>query len=156
VAKELLYKVAYDEAVRALSEQKDAIESVRSRAGVLLSITALTTSVLGAPALKGGGSSIFSWLALLSFAVVAGTSIAILWPHHWEFVVSPRSVVEGYAGAAEDVPAERLYRDLSLCMHGSVIKNHQGLKSLAARFQVASALLVIEVVLWVAAIATSL
>jgi hypothetical protein len=156
MAKELLYKVAYNEAVRALSEQQAAIESVRARAGLLLSIAALTTSVLGAPALQGGGPGIFSWLALLSFAVIAGASIAIFWPHDWEFVASPRSVVEAYAGSAEAVPAEHLYRDLSLRMHGSVISNHQGLQSLAALFQVASALLTLEVVLWVAAIATNL
>lgn len=32
-----LYKVAYDEAVRALSEQLTLIDSFRSRAGLLLS-----------------------------------------------------------------------------------------------------------------------
>jgi hypothetical protein len=50
----LLYKVAYDEAVRALSEQRDAIDSFRTRAGLLLSAAAITTSFLGAQALEGG------------------------------------------------------------------------------------------------------
>lgn len=155
VAEDLLYKVAYDEAVRALSEQQAAIESVRARAGLLLSIAAVTTSFLGAQALQGGGSGIFSGAALLSFALIAGASIAILWPHDWEFVASPRSVIDRYAGFAGGVLAEHLYRDLSLRMHGSVINNHVGLKNLVALFQVASALLTLEVVLWVAAIATT-
>jgi hypothetical protein len=62
-----LYKVAYDEAVRALSEQQAAIESVRARAGLLLSAAAVTTSFLGAQALQGASSNLFSWLALLGF-----------------------------------------------------------------------------------------
>lgn len=49
--KDSLYKVAYDEAVRALSEQQGAIESFRTRAGLLLSAAAITTSFLGAQAL---------------------------------------------------------------------------------------------------------
>jgi hypothetical protein len=44
VAADQLYKVAYDEAVRALSEQQATIESVRTRTGLLLSDAAVTTS----------------------------------------------------------------------------------------------------------------
>jgi hypothetical protein len=156
MAANALYKVAYDEAVRALSEQQAAIESVRTRAGMLLSVAAVTTSFLGAQALQGGGSGIFSWLALLSFAAVAGTSLAILWPHDWELAASPRGVVEGYTAFAEAIRVEHLYRDLSLRMSVSFIENHQGLQNLAVLFQAASALLTVEVVLWIAAIATSL
>jgi len=72
-----LYKVAYDEAVRALSEQQAAIESVRTRAGLLLSAAAVTTSFLGAQALQSGSSTFFSWLALLAFVAVAATSLAV-------------------------------------------------------------------------------
>ena len=46
--KDILYKVAYDEAVRALSEQQGVIDSLRTRAGILLSAAAITTSFLGA------------------------------------------------------------------------------------------------------------
>jgi hypothetical protein len=42
-----LYKVAYDEAVRALSEQQAAIDDFRSRVGILFSAAAITTSFLG-------------------------------------------------------------------------------------------------------------
>jgi hypothetical protein len=45
--KDILYRIAYDEAVRALSEQQAVIDSFRSRAGLLLSSTAITTSFLG-------------------------------------------------------------------------------------------------------------
>lgn len=52
--KDILYRVAYDEAVRALAEQQAKVDSFRSRAGLLLSTTAITTSFLGAQSFDGG------------------------------------------------------------------------------------------------------
>lgn len=152
----LLYRVAYDEAVRALSEQQAAIESVRGRAGLLLSAATVTTSFLGAQALQGGSSTLFSWLALLSFVAVAATSLAILWPRSWEFTANSRKVLESCIESAEEIRVEDLYRDLSLRMQGSYLENHLGLKHLAVFFQAASTLLTIEVVLWIAAIASGI
>jgi hypothetical protein len=60
--KDILYRVAYDEAVRALSEQQLMIDSFRSRTGLLLSAAAITTSFLGAQALKIGDLSPPAWL----------------------------------------------------------------------------------------------
>lgn len=156
MATSALYKVAYDEAVRALSEQQAAIESVRGRAGLLLSAAAVTTSFLGAQALQGGKIEFFSWLALLCFVAVAVTGLAILWPRTWEFAAYPSGVIGGRTEPAEDVRIEDLYRDLSLRMHGSYLENYLALKHLATFFQVASALLTVEVILWVAAIASDL
>jgi hypothetical protein len=151
-----LYKVAYDEAVRALSEQQAAIESVRARAGLLLSAAAVTTSFLGAQALQAGRPSPFSWLALLSFVAVAATSLAILWPRSWESTANSRRVLESCIESAEEIRIDDLYRDLSLRMQVSFSANHQGLNELAALFQAASGLLTIEVVLWIVAMASDL
>jgi len=149
------YKVAYDEAVRALSEQQAAIESVRARAGLLLSAAAVTTSFLGAQALRDGNSGVLSWLALLCFLAVAATCLAILWPRGWESTASPRKVVKRWVDSIE-LSHENLHRDLSLHMHDSYLVNHQGLKQLAVLFQAASTLLAIEVVLWMTAIGSNL
>lgn len=156
MAADVLYKVAYDEAVRALSEQQAAIESVRTRAGLLLSAAAVTTSFLGAQALRGGSTGFCSWLALLSFVAVASTSLAILWPRDWELTANSRGVVESCIESTAEIQIEDLYRDLSLHMDGSFLENHRGLERLAAFFQVASGFLTIEVVLWIAAIASDL
>jgi hypothetical protein len=156
VAADLIYKVAYDEAVRALSEQREAIESVRSRAGMLLSAAAVATSFLGAQALQGGGSDPWAWLALLCFVSVVAASLVILWPRGWEFAAHPSAAVAGRIEAAEEVQIEDLYRDLSLRMHSSYLGNQLVLRHLAAFFQVVSALMTIEVILWVAAIAADL
>lgn len=55
--KDFPYQIAYDEAVRALSQQQSTIDSLRTRAGLLLSAAAITTSFLGAQALNDGGPS---------------------------------------------------------------------------------------------------
>ncbi|HEV2791883.1 MAG TPA: hypothetical protein VGV69_11345 [Solirubrobacterales bacterium] len=154
MAADLLYKVAYDEAVRALSEQQGVIDSLRSRAGLLFSAAAITTSFLGAQALRGGGSTLASWPALLCFVAVAGASIAVFWPRRWEVTADPRHVIESYVESAEPVSVENLHRDLSLHMHNSYLENHEGLEQLALFLRVAGCFLTLEVVLWIIAIAT--
>jgi hypothetical protein len=153
VTGELLYKVAYDEAVRALSEQQGAIDSLRARAGLLFSAAAVTTSFLGAQALRGGKSNLASWLALLCFVVVAVASLAVLWPRKWEVRTNPRELIKTYVEPTDPAPVEELYRDLSLHMYNSYIENHRGLDRLVGFLQAASGVLAIEVVLWMAALA---
>jgi hypothetical protein len=130
------------------------IDSFRTRAGLLLSASAITTSFLGAQAL-GEGSSVFGWLAMLGFFGVAVASLAILWPRGWEFRTDPQGIVQRYTESEEPVPIDELRRDLSLYMHSSFIENKEGLERLAILFQIASVLLTVEVVLWIAAIAST-
>jgi hypothetical protein len=156
VSKDLLYKVAYDEAVRALSEQHAVVESFRNRAGLLFSAAAVTTSFLGGQALHGGNLNSASWLALLCFVAVATASLIVLWPRRWEGGVSPRDVIETYVEAEEAAPIEELHRDLSIHMHNSYLENREGLKQLAVFLQVASGRLTLEVLCWVIAVATTL
>lgn len=153
MSSEQLYKVAYDEAVRALSEQRDAIDNLRARAGLLFSAAAITTSFLGAEALRGGGSTPFSWLALFGFAAVAAAVLIVLWPHKWDVAANPREVIETYIESEEPSAVEAFHRDLSLHMHRSYLENQEGLEQLAVFLRVASGLLTLDVVLWLAAIA---
>jgi hypothetical protein len=149
-----LYKVAYDEAARALSEQQALIESVRGRAGLLFSAAAVTTSFLGAQALEGGLGPA-SWIALGSFVGIATFSLAILWPRHWEFTTNPGELIRAYIEAETPAPIDDLRRDLALHMHRSYGENREGLAWLATLFQIASGLLIIEVILWIITIAST-
>lgn len=155
MAVDLLYKVAYDEAVRALAEQQEVIESLRGRAGLLFSAAAVTTSFLGAQALRGGDLNLASWSALLCFVAVATASLAALWPRKWELTANPRDLIEAYIESPEAGPIEDLHRDLALYMHHAYLDNRRGLNQLAVVLQVASGLLTLEVVLWIVAIAVS-
>lgn len=151
MAKELLYKVAYDEAVRALSEQRAVIDSFRNRAGLLFSAAALTVSLLGPRALHGEGWDPAIWLAMFCFLGAAASSLGIFWPRGWETAVSPREVLETYIEAAEAAPVEELHRDLSIYMHNSYLENEEGLEQFALLLQIASGLLTLEVILWMIA-----
>jgi len=152
VSQDLLYKVAYDEAVRALSEQQAVIDSFRARAGQLFSVAAITTSFLAAQALRGGDSNLVSWSALLCFVGVATASLGIFWPRKRETAAGPREVIETYIEAAEVAPVEKLHRDLSIHMHNSHLENREDVEQFALLLQVASALLTLEVILWLISI----
>lgn len=155
MAADQLYKVAYDEAVRALSEQREALDSLRSRVGLLLSAAAITTSFLGAQALQSGNVSSFSWLALVDFGGVAAISLAILWPRWWEFTANPHDVIATYIESGEPISTEKLHRELSIHMNGSYLENREELKKLVVYFQIANVLLAVDVALWIIAIATN-
>ena len=155
VAKELLYKVAYDEAVRALSEQREMIDGLRSRAGLLFSAAAVTTSFLGAQALQSGGPGRFYWLALTGFVGVAMAMLAILWPQRWEFTANPHEVIGFYIESTSPAPLEDLHRELVIQMEAGHLQNSAGLAKLVVYFQIANVLLAVEVMLWTIAIALS-
>lgn len=140
--------MAYDEAVRALSQQQSMIDSLRTRAGLLLPAAAITTSFLGAQALGAGGPTLATWSALGAFVAVAVAVLAALWPHRLEFTADAANVIESYVETDEPVPASAIHRDLSLHMHDSYAENKQGQKQLAFRFRLAACLLTLEVILW--------
>jgi len=151
--KDILYRVAYDEAVRALVEQQAEIDSFRSRAGLLFSSAMITTSFLVTQSFGVNDMNLITWMSLIAFAGVAVTSLAVLWPHPWEFSANPRDVLEPYLQGEE--PVDKLHRDLSLHMHSSYVGNRGGIFQLTVLLQIASALLTLEVVFWMIAIATS-
>lgn len=152
---DLLYRVAYDEAVRALSEQQVVIDSFRSRAGLVFSSAAIAASFLGSQALRGGNPNAASWLALLCFVAVAAASLAILWPRRWEGKASPRELIATYIESPHPAPIENLHRDLAIHMHNSYSENRRGLEQFVFLLQVASGLLTMEVILWVIALVIS-
>jgi hypothetical protein len=152
----LLYKVAYDEAVRGLSEQQAVADSLRNRAGTLLPSAAITASFLGAQALGGGNPNLPFWLAMLCFAGVAAASLAVFWPRDWEVAANPREMIDTYIEAADAGLLEELHRDLSIHMHNSYLQNREGLDQLALLLQAASGLLALEVVLWMIALVVRL
>ena len=153
--KDILYRVAYEEAVRALAEQQAEIDSFRSRAGLLLSSAAITTSFFGANSFDGGDLTAPSWLALAAFVGAAAISLVILWPHPWQLTASSRDVVDTYIEGERPAAVDELHRDLSIHMHKSYVENRAGALRLAALLQVARWLLTLEVVFWIIAIATN-
>lgn len=75
--------------------------------------------------------SLAGWLALVAFVGVAAISLAILWPHSWEFTANPREVIEARINGEGTAPIGEIHRDLSFHMHSSYVENRAGLERLA-------------------------
>lgn len=148
MADDASYKVAYEEGVRALSQQQSLIDSIRTRAGLLLSAAAITTSFLGAQALHDGDPSVATWIALAVFAGLSIACLAVLWPHRWEFIADPENLIEIYIETDSPASVAEIHRDLSLHMHRSFFENRIGRDQLAARLRLAGILLTADVTIW--------
>ena len=155
MTKNRLYEIAYDEAVRALSEQQSAIDNFRARAGLLFSVATIIASFFGSQVLGSAGLSPFSWLALASFGFLATAFIGILSPRRWEVTVDPLDVISAYLEPDESHGIEDVHRGLATAMNESYSVNRQGLEKLVVLFQTANVLLVCEVVLWTIALASA-
>jgi hypothetical protein len=149
------YRLAYDEAVRALSQQQSALDEFRTRAGILLSGAAIATSFLGGQALDAGSVSLWSWIAIGCFVGLGTAALMILWPHKgWEFGAYPHSVIGTYIEADKPLPLPQILRDLALHMENSYDKNANRLGRVIFSFRAASLLLTAETLAWVIDIAT--
>lgn len=75
-----LEQTVYDIAVRALDQQEQTLNELRSRTATLLTASSLIASFLGAQAVARGGFSVWIVLALTAFAFSVGLSIYALLP----------------------------------------------------------------------------
>ncbi|HVM16248.1 MAG TPA: hypothetical protein VM290_01530 [Gaiellaceae bacterium] len=149
-----LYRLAFEEAVRGLSQQQSALDNFRTRAGLLVSAAAIATSFLGGQALAGGGFTWLSWLAVALFVGVGASALFILWPRKdWEFVAGPRRLIATYAETENPLPLEEVHRDLALHMEDSYDANAVRLQRLVVALRLGSLFLAGEVLAWVVAIA---
>src|SRR5918999_3707870 len=83
------YKLAYDEARRALDAQESVVNELRTRAGILIAAAAITTSFFGGRALSDGDVATAGWIAIACFGVVGASVLAVLWPRtDWTFTVN--------------------------------------------------------------------
>lgn len=151
---ESAYKLAYDEAVRALQQQQSRLDNLRTRAGILLSAAAIATSFLGGKALEGRTPTAWGWAAVGMFLALSAVALSILWPwDEWRFAVGIRELIQDYIESAEPLPTTAIHRDLALHMEDSYFENEVGLKRLIWSFRIASVLLSAEVIAWIIDIA---
>jgi hypothetical protein len=146
-------ELLYESATRVLDQQAATVDSVRVRAGILLSAASIATSFLAgivvepdAPRLGG-----FGWAAVGLFIAVVGLCLAILWPtQEWKFRPNARKLVRDYLDADPPASLAEMQRDLALHMENWSDKNIQKLRRLFLYFQAAALLLGVEVVVWMA------
>jgi hypothetical protein len=146
--------LAYQEALRAITQQQDVLKDIRGRSSTLLGVASISTSFLGGIALNKQDPHGLSWVAVGAFVVLGGLTLAILLPRAgWTFRFSARKLIAEYIET--DSPAElaEIHRDLALHLENHYDSNGQHLRVLFWLFRIATAVLVIEILMWLLAIA---
>ena len=106
------FRLAYEEAVRALRAQADEHASLRTRAGTILATSLLVTSFFGGQAVaRNVPASSLGWLAVLAFLLAGLSSLGVLFPTDLGFVADIREVVSLIESEARDP-----YRELALSL----------------------------------------
>jgi hypothetical protein len=148
------YELAYTEAVRALAEQRASVEALRTRAGILLSAAAITSSLLGRQAFAGRLTPV-GWLAVVSFGALGVSLLAILWPRRErDSTPSPVGIIETRIETKDAPSLALIHRDLAYDMDLAYRENEARHWRLAAHFRRAAVLLGLEVLALVADLAT--
>jgi hypothetical protein len=140
--------LALEESARSISQQQEALNSLHTRAGIVLSAAAIASSLFGAQMLRDDSLSCLSWDALAAFVLAAGASLYVLWPRSdWRFSNSATTLLNIWVDK-EDASIDTMRREVAEFNQGAWEDNQKKLGRLYVGFQVASAALGIEVVFW--------
>ena len=153
---EASFRLAYDEAVRALKAQADEHGSLRTRAGTILATSLVVTSFFGGQAVTevtGGTpakSYSLAWLAVVAFLLAGAFSLGVLFPTDLRFASNIRDVVELIEN--ESVTREP-HRELSLSLAGQFELNRRRIDVMLWMFRASAVAVLAEAVLWIAYLA---
>ena len=140
--------LAYEESVRAVVQQQGSLDSLHTRAGLVLSAAAITSSLFATQVLRDGSPTCLTWNALAAFVVVGVAALDTLWPRQgWRFSNSVPGLLSVWVDK-DDATIDVMRREVAEFNQGAFSDNKDLLGRLYASFQVASAALGIEVVLW--------
>jgi len=150
-----LAELAHAESLRALEKQERVLDELRSRTGLLLAASSLAASFVGGRAVDQG-RSVFVLLALLSFAgsVLGCVYVLVPRPYAFTFSLDGSAVFEQFFAIRDDLDEvhRRLAYDLHLFWHA----NDARIEPLFNAFRLASAALVVEIVLLLVSVSGTL
>lgn len=149
-----VYKVAFDEAVRAIEGQRSSVDEIRSRSGILLSAAAIVTGFLGPSALQPGSPSLVSYVAAaLLVATVAPIVFVLLPTPGWAFSIGTKNLLRDYIEADPPASMVELFRSLAWYLEVDWEANQKLLDVRYRLFTFAALALVGETMAWLIAIA---
>ena len=144
-----IYGLVYDEAVRALDDQRSVLDNMRTRSGIVLSAAAVTTSFFGGLSLRDASTGPLAWTAVAAFVLCGVAGLAILFPlGRWEFRASPTSLIAQIEATTPRLGA--IQRDLALYMEQGWLANERRMQLMMVwPLRIATLALVGEVLAWV-------
>lgn len=145
-----LEDLAFDQAVRLIEHQRDAVGAVRERVGSLLAGSSIATSFLGTAALAQPQKlSGWSWAAIILFGITVAGSIFVLWARRgWEFGLDPNEILA--EGETTDIARVKLA--VTGWMDKYYNRNGEKLDRIILAFNFAALGLGLEIGAWLGAI----
>ena len=144
------FRLAYEEAVRALRAQADEHGSLRTRAGTILATSLLVTSFFGGQALSGKtpeGRISLAWIAVVAFLLAGLFSLGVLFPTDLRFASEVGDVVS----LIENTPSGHdPHRELSLSLAGRLESNRLRINAMRWTFRISAVAVLAETVFWIA------
>jgi hypothetical protein len=150
VASGSLDHLAYQLSLHALERQERTLDELRARTGILLAASSLTASFLGARAAEAG-SGWLTFAALAAFVASIVLLALILMPSS-TFIFSLRGTALLDAERQDPGGLTETYRRLAYWIEGYIDGNQPLIDVGFGRYRWATALVVCQVVLWVAEI----
>ena len=145
------FRLAYDEAVRALRAQADEHSSLRTRAGTILATSLVVTSFFGGQAVaRNAPASSLGWLAVIAFLLAGVFSLGVLFPTDLRFASDVGEVVSliENASATKDP-----YRELSVSLAWRLDSNRRPIAAMRRTFRASAVAVLAETVFWIAYLA---
>jgi hypothetical protein len=141
----------YQEALRGLIQQRDAVESLHNRAGILIFAASFAGSLLGGRALSDGLGP-WDWVGAALLAGIGVLTVLMLWPYYsLNFRLDPEEMLERYVD--KDVTMPAMHRELALAIKEDWRRNGPIVRRLREVFQLALVFLVVDILAWLISIA---
>ena len=150
------YKVVYDEAVRTIEAQRQSLDELRSRAGILIGAAALIAGFFGPAALKPGTPpNLAIGAGVLMVLAVAPVVFVLLPLGGWRFSNGTRNLLQDYVEGDNPATMSEIYRSLAWFIEDDWESNRKRLLARYALFTVSALALVGETIAWLVTIAST-
>jgi hypothetical protein len=149
------YRLAFDEAVRRVQAQESQLDELRSRAGLMLGVSAGVTSLLGALVLsRSHHSTVLIVVALALFGLATAAFGAVVWPRdNWKFQMSAKTIIDGWIEGDNPAEANEFLRGLAVVMDDNAAENETKIQPLWRFFEAGGIALAVETIIWLVALA---
>jgi hypothetical protein len=143
----------YQEALRGLTQQQGAIESLHNRAATLVFAASFASSLLGSRALADGLNG-WDWTAVGLLLTIGALTVVLLWPYYdLSFRFDPEDLLREYVDAEPPASMDEMHRRLAVQAKDDWRRNGRIVRRLRETFQVALVLLLFEIATWMFSIA---
>ena len=109
-------RLVYEESLRAIQDQRDTLDNLRSRAAQLLTAASVVeTFLVGLVLRPSGRPGPATWVSAGAFVLLALICVWIVLPRRgWTFANSATILLEGYVDADPPATLDEMYRNLAV------------------------------------------